>query len=89
MIGNDPEAQLAPFDENKRVPTYVSGSVSEEEKQRFIDYYVNKNESLKGKTFDEIYRLHGKNWNNNCWVTRDGVLVEISTYNPQSKWDWY
>jgi len=41
-------------------------------------------------TFDDLYREKGKDWNDRVWEYNDeGILVEYSTYNPNSKWDWY
>lgn len=88
VIGNDPEGQLAPFDENIEVEEYEKGPVSEEDKQSFLDYY-NKEKGIKG-TFDELYPLFGKEWNSNGYrKNEEGVWTGYSTYNPNSKWDWY
>lgn len=34
VIGDDPEGQLAPFDENESVEEYCTGEVSEDDKQQ-------------------------------------------------------
>ena len=40
--------------------------------------------------FDEMYAEHGDSWNGNTWHKNDeGVWCRYSTYNPDSKWDWY
>ena len=40
--------------------------------------------------FDEVYAEHGDNWNGDTWHKNDeGVWCKYSTYNPDSKWDWY
>lgn len=83
---------LAPFDENLEVDEYVSSDVSLDDRMRMLDYY---NERTRGHSwtlgnFDECYALFGKDWNNNAWRKNDeGVWQEFSTYNPNSKWDWY
>lgn len=38
VIGNNPEDQLAPYDENIEVAPQVSGDVTEEEKQSMNDH---------------------------------------------------
>lgn len=83
VIGDDPEKQLAPYDENIKVDEYVDGVVSEEDKQRMLDYY-------KCDDFEKCYSEHGEDWNDNHWKkNEEGVWCEYSTYNPKSKWDWY
>lgn len=83
VIGDDPEKQLEPFNENIEVDEYASQKVSEEDKKRMLDHY--------GCTdFEECYKLHGEDWNDNDWrKNEDGEWWEYSTYNPKSKWDWY
>lgn len=40
--------------------------------------------------FPELYKEKGNDWNGNRWhMDENGVLAEYSTYNPDSKWDWY
>jgi len=87
VIGNNPEEQLAPYDEGINMTPYVDGEMSDEDKQRMIDYY--KKSGIEYPTFNQLYENKGKDWNNNEWEKRDGVWVRISTYNPKSKWDWY
>jgi hypothetical protein len=42
------------------------------------------------EVFEEFYKEYGKEWNDNCWEKNDdGEWEEWSTYNPNSKWDWY
>lgn len=87
VIGNNPEDQLAPYDESIQTEPRVRGEVSEEEKQRMIEYY--KEKGIEYPTFDELYEKKSVDWNGNSWEKRDGVWVEVTTYNPKSKWDWY
>lgn len=90
VIGNDPETQLEPFSENLRVPAYVQGDVSDEDKKRFLDHYQKEEGVSPDLTFDEVYSIHGEDWNDNTWRKNEqGVWQEYSTYNPNSKWDWY
>lgn len=82
VIGDDPELQLAPFDENESVDEYCVGEVSSEQKELMM-------ESYEGKDFDACYKANGEDWNGNRWRKENGVWYEYSTYNPNSKWDWY
>jgi hypothetical protein len=64
---------FAPYDEQGSVPEYKVGVVSQEEKQRFIDFYNDKNSSNKKLTFDQLYLEYGEDWNNNDWrKTKEG-----------------
>lgn len=88
VIGEDASQQLARFDERIIVDEYIVGAVSEEEKQRMLDYYT-KLDMFEG-SFEECYEKHGRYWNGNGWrKDSTGEWQEFSTYNPDSKWDWY
>lgn len=88
VIGENPESQLEPFDENLECEPYLVGDVDEAEKQRMLDFYERKGE--KFNSFEECYAVKGNNWNSNRYqLDDDGVWREYSTYNPDSKWDWY
>lgn len=40
--------------------------------------------------FWRTYRKFGEDWNGNSWrKDENGVWAVYSTYNPDSKWDWY
>lgn len=89
VIGDNPEMQLEPFDENLSVEPYLMGEVTDMTKQRMLDYY-NKLHNNKYTTFDECYAENGDDWDGNrCQRDENGVWYEYSTYNPNSKWDWY
>ncbi len=90
IIGENPEKQLAPFNENIEMPEYVKNPVSDDEKKRMIDYYVKEKGFKYDNNFDELYRKYGDDWNSYRWRKHtDGSWHEYSTYNPNSKWDWY
>lgn len=89
VIGENPEALLEPYSESIRLPKYVRCLVTDEDKQRFVQYYCKEDDSLV-PDFDQLYEEHGKDWNSGNWRKDvDGVWKEYSTYNPKSKWDWY
>lgn len=102
VIGDDPEEQLKPYNESIEVPPYTKKQVTEEDIVEFIAYYQSAFKELKldstvtiidGKVsgnFDELYKKHGKAWNDSTWRKHtDDTWWEYSTYNPNSKWDWY
>jgi len=89
VIGEDPEGQLEPFSEHIELPRYKVGKVSFEELSRFVEHYAPQHLDEKITT-EELYKLHGVDWNGNMWKKNsDGNWDEWSTYNPNSKWDWY
>jgi hypothetical protein len=90
VIGDNVDEQLAPYYEGREdISEYERGEVSEEDKQRFRDYYINQGEN-SALTFEAMYKIHGESWNSNQWKKKeDDSWVEVSTYNPDSKWDWF
>lgn len=90
IIGDYPEDQLAPYDENLEVEEY-SKPLLEEDKSKFVHFYEQEHpEVATGKSFDELYPIYGKDWDGNvCRKNADGEWERWSTYNPKSKWDWY
>jgi hypothetical protein len=99
VVGNDIEKALAPYDENLEMPRRRTGEVTMEDKIRFVGYYTDMDdeEVIKNKMeenpkfFEELYLEHGDSWNGREWEkASDGTTWhEYSTYNPDSKWDWY
>ena len=91
----DVEAQLAPFNEHIEVPVYDRGIVSKKDIKQFVDYYtkkkINMYPSLQGESLstEELYKLKGEDWNGGSWQFRKEGIMDTSTYNPLSKWDWY
>jgi len=55
----------------------------------FAEYFkANKPDDFS--RFPELYKAKGDSWNGNRWrKDENGVWAEYSTYNPDSKWDWY
>jgi hypothetical protein len=84
------DALLAPYDENIEVEEYLAETVSNDDKQRFVDFYIEKDEENSEVTFDDLYSKYGNDWNGNSWrKDENGAWRSYSTYNPLSKWDWY
>ena len=46
VIGDNPEDQLAPYNENTDVEDYVQDIVTEDEKQRFLNFYTDEKKEL-------------------------------------------
>ena len=89
VIGPDINKQLEPFSENLEVPEYDRGPVDQKELDHFVEYYI-KDSIEKDLSVEKLYELHGEDWNGNSWrKAEDGKFHEYSTYNPDSKWDWY
>ena len=89
VIGDDPEAQLAPFSETLEVDEYCVEKVSDHDKQRMLDYY-NELRQHPYTSFDKCYADNGEDWDGNrCRKNEAGEWCEYSTYNPEAKWDWY
>lgn len=91
IIGNEPESQLEPFDEGLEIPEFCSGEVSEEDKARMVEYYNKNDKNPDNLGFDELYSLFGEDWDGGNLRKNPvtGVWEEWSSYNPNSKWDWY
>ena len=99
----DYESALAPFDERIEVEPYVRETKEElikKEKERFKNYLerVTKGEDVSSFEEDHPATLDWnddeailKNYieNNKEWEEFDKEGNRLSTYNPQSKWDWY
>lgn len=90
VIGENPEAQLAPFDASLEMPKYKREAVPIAEKDRFMAYYLKEGKIEADTTFEDAYAKHGEAWNGSSWEKDgNGEWAEYSTYNPNSKWDWY
>ncbi len=82
------DEQLGKYSEAIEVPEYTSSIVSEENKERFLKHYKEEY-NIGDMSFEKAYKEHGNSWNSNTWKLIDNRWVEKSTYNPDSKWDWY
>lgn len=58
-------------------------------KQKYADFFKKELRDLFD-SFGDLYAKNGEDWNDNCWrKDENGVWAEYTTYNPNSKWDWY
>lgn len=85
---------LAPYDENLEVEPYIERTRKEvlEECNRYINAYLTNpegNKSYKGfadcNTVEELLDFYKDFWE--CEFDENGN--RLSTYNPNSKWDWW
>lgn len=102
VIGDNPNEQLASYDESIEMPEYKDSLVKPDEKKSFTKVYTSfdkerdygaksEEEATKNTklSFDELYELYGDDWNGNSWrKDENGEWANYSTYNPKSKWDW-
>lgn len=70
---------------------YLVDTLGEEELNKaFVDLF---NERFPGliDTFEKLYEENGSDWNSNSWCINhiSEKWEKYSTYNPNSKWDWY
>jgi hypothetical protein len=72
------EAMLAPYDETRTVAPYESP----------IGEWT-LNQRNEGESDEDLARRLTEEWGEDVFVNDEGVLVSMSTYNPDSKWDWW
>lgn len=92
VTGDNVEDALEPFDENLEVEPYES-TWDTDATASFLNYY---NLSITGLKRDpELLREKVVDWlgyhpnDHNPYIDDQGSIVVWSTYNPDSKWDWY
>lgn len=95
------EDALDKYNENNDVPEYCTGAVSDKDKMDFLKYYISGDCKVSDEEFltfypdamsrfDSLYEKRGDDWNSGRWrKDSDGVWKDYSTYNPDSKWDWW
>jgi len=84
------EEMLEPFYEGNDVPEYVADEVTDKDWERFRDFYIKKDKENSTMSNEKLYEKYGDDWNSNCWrKDENDVWKEYSTYNPDSKWDWW
>lgn len=60
-----------------------------ENPEKWVEYFK-KGYPEFWNLFEETYTKFGDDWNGNNWrKDEDGVWAVYSSYNPNSKWDWY
>lgn len=79
------EDLLAPYDENMKVTPYVRNT--KEEILKEIERYCDKDHDLKEKYSKLSDQEKIANWTGYEIFDKEGN--PLTTYNPNSKWDWY
>lgn len=85
---------LAPYDENTQVAPYREYQDSEPEKFWAYDQFRAEGLIPEHPTWAEFAEAYNAKYgeedgNAGLLVTEDGKPYEMSTYNPESKWDWW
>lgn len=63
--------------------------VAYENPEEYAEFFKELHPDLFAE-FDSLYEENGNDWNSNNWrKNENGEWCEYSTYNPNSKWDWY
>jgi len=78
VVGDNPEQQLEPFNENLEVTPYFEPVDMED----MAEYY-------KVKPTAEALRNYVFAWTGYAPIEQGDKLGYMCTYNPSSKWDWY
>ena len=96
LIGDNINEQLEKYAEDIQVPAYSRGEVTKDEMKEMINHYnedkpltIGTSDLSLEEEFELIYNEHGEDWDGGECKKIDGVWVKYSTYNPDSKWDWY
>lgn len=87
VAGQDIEELLAPYDENLETEPYLKGEV--DDFSSFREHYLKIYPEDSELSDILLYEKYGEDWNSNTWKCEDGKWIEYSTYNPDSKWDWW
>jgi len=80
VIGEDYERQLEPYDENVEVESH--------DDPIDVAWWSEQLELPEGTSAEEFVAAYNAD-GENAYVNADGVPCTGSTYNPDSKWDWY
>ena len=87
------EGKVEEFDKEKHRTVYLllNDTLGEDGPQKaYVELFNELYPTLFGE-FDTMYEKNGEDWNSHSWrfnyVT--GQWEKYSTYNPDSKWDWY
>ncbi len=82
------DEQLERFSEHIEMDPYVSGPADLKTMRNY--YAQNDDPKIKHWSNEKLVKEFGEDWNGTGFQKdEDGNWVEMSTYNPDSKWDWY
>ncbi|AVO25138.1 hypothetical protein KHQ84_gp219 [Rhodococcus phage Finch] len=75
---------LAPYDENMEVPEYIDEVVTLDRVAEIREQFPEDYEGM-----DDLAVMNEYHGRDNCRVDDTGNIVVLTTYNPDSKWDWW
>jgi hypothetical protein len=87
VIGDDLDAQMAPYDENKEVEPYKDYEAGEPWFARSA-----KEDGIDPTDLEALAAWHNAKYagdGERPYSVDENGLFTMSTYNPQSKWDWW
>lgn len=90
VLGDDIEGQLAPYDENREVEPYKDYEDLDPERWP-VSFLAKEYPDADLTDPHTVARLYNGHWDDGSgkYEVDEKGLFEWSTYNPQSKWDWY
>jgi hypothetical protein len=90
VIGEDYEEQLAPYDESITVAPYRDYA-DEELLAFYIKQYADDHEGAQAASDEDMVSFLNQKWSDDVRELRvdETGIYRLSTYNPNSKWDWY
>ena len=78
-----------PYSRNKETKDGWAWGLIYDNPEKWVEYFKQGFPDL-WNSFEETYAKFGEDWNSNGWrKDENGVWAVYSTYNPDSKWDWY
>lgn len=93
VIGGDPDALLAPYDETLGVEPYWKPLVDRADQHWYYAHLVKEGKLPMDATLEELLaalnEAFPEDTEEEALRVENGVLEQRSTYNPNSKWDWY
>lgn len=87
VIGEDYEQQLAPYDEEIQVAPYRDYA-DESDMKMYRRVYREEHDGADPPSDEELAAFMAEHWEEKIAADEKGIY-RLSTYNPNSKWDWY
>lgn len=91
VIGDNVDGQLAPYDENIEVAPRWENEALTVEGYWAYEKFVTDGLMPEGGTMEDLHAAIRTAWGEEAdsYRVKDGELQRRTTYNPDSKWDWY
>lgn len=88
VVGEDVEAQLAPYDENLQVAPYRRYADSRD-LALYAEVYAEAHDGKAHESWQDVATFLTSHWGEEYLYEPEGGIYEMTTYNPHAKWDWY